>query len=65
MYKYIYNIIFIIINKYINILRYILTIKIIDSTGLIKLIFEKIILKFRVFNKIISNKDFIFKINFN
>jgi len=27
---------------------------------LIKLIFEEIILKFRIFNRIISNKDFIF-----
>jgi len=43
-----------------KILRYILIIKIIDFTGLIKLIFEEIILKFKVLNKIISNKGFIF-----
>jgi len=59
-YGRIYNTVFIVINKYIKILRYILTIKIIDSTGLIELIFEEIILKFRVFNRIISNKGSIF-----
>jgi len=37
-----------------------LIIKIIDFTGLIKLIFEKIISKFRVPDKIISNRGFIF-----
>jgi len=47
-------------NKYIKILRYILIIKIIDSTGLVKLIFEEIILKFRVPDRIISNRDSIF-----
>ncbi len=59
-YGRVYNTVFIIINRYIKILRYILIIKIIDSTGLIELIFEKVILKFKVPNKIISNKDFIF-----
>ncbi len=59
-YKRVYNTVLIIINKYIKILRYILTTKIIDFTGLIELIFEKIILKFRVLNRIISNKDSIF-----
>ncbi len=47
-------------NKYIKILRYILIIKTIDFIGLIELIFEEIIPKFRVLNRIISNKDFIF-----
>jgi len=59
-YRRVYNTVFIIIDKYIKILRYILIIKIIDSTGLIKLIFEEIILKFGVPKGIISNKGFIF-----
>ncbi len=59
-YGRVYNTVLIVINKYIKILRYILTTKIIDSTGLIELIFKKIILKFRVLNRIISNKGSIF-----
>ncbi len=52
--------VFIVINKYIKILRYILTIKTIDLIGLIKLIFEEIILKFRDPDRIISNRGSIF-----
>jgi len=47
-------------DKYIKILRYILIIKIIDFTGLVELIFEEIILKFRVPDRIISNRGSIF-----
>jgi len=59
-YGRVYNTVLIIINKYIKILRYILITKIIDSTGLIELIFEKVILKFRVPDRIISNRGSIF-----
>jgi len=59
-YGRVYNTVLIIINKYIKILRYILTIKIIDSAGLVELIFKEIILKFKVLNRIISNKGSIF-----
>jgi len=59
-YRRVYNTVLIIINKYIKILRYILITKIIDSAGLVELIFEEIILKFRVPNRIISNKGSIF-----
>ena len=49
-----------VINKYIKILRYILITKTIDFITLIKLIFEGVILKFRVLNRIISNRGSIF-----
>jgi len=59
-YGRVYNTVLIVINRYIKILRYILITKIIDSTGLVELIFEEIILKFRVPDRIISNRGSIF-----
>jgi len=59
-YRRVYNTVLIIIDRYIKILRYILTTKTIDSTGLVELIFEEVILKFRVPDRIISNRGSIF-----
>jgi len=56
----VYNTVFIVIDRYIKILRYILTTKIIDSAGLVELIFEEVILKFGVPDRIISNRGSIF-----
>ena len=57
---YIYNIIFIIINKYIKIMRYFLIIKKINFIKLLKLFYNKVIFKFNKFNNIIINREFIF-----
>ena len=58
--EYIYNSVFIIINRYIKILQYISTTKIINTIELIKLIYKEIILRFGVLENIISDKKFIF-----
>ena len=57
---YIYNAIFIVINKYIKIIRYFLIIKKIDSIKLLDLFYNEIIFKFNKFNNIVINRKSIF-----
>ena len=52
--------IFIIINKYIKIIRYFLIIKKINFIKLLNLFYNEIIFKFNKFNNIIINRESIF-----
>ena len=56
----VYDLILIIINQYIKIIKYILIIKKIDVFKLTKIFFKKIILSFDISNKIINHKKFVF-----
>ncbi len=56
----VYNLIFVIINRCIKMIKYILIITRIDVVKLTKVFFEKIILRFNMLTKIISNRDFVF-----
>ena len=58
--KIVYNFIFIIVNRCIKIIKYILiTIKC-DNVKLTKKFFNKIVFKFNMFNDIVNNKKFVF-----
>ena len=56
----VYDSILIIINRYIKIIKYISIIKKIDLVKLTKVFFEKIVLRFDISNKIVSDKNFVF-----
>ena len=56
----IYNIIFIIINRYIKIMKYLLVFFIINIAALTKLFFIKIIYRYDMFYNIVNNRDFMF-----
>ena len=58
--NYVYDSIFVIINKYIKMMRYLSIIKKINIMKLLDLFYKKIILKFDIFNDIIINREFIF-----
>ena len=56
----IYNSILIIIDWYIKMIKYILIIKKIDIAKLMKIFFEKIVLRFDMSDEIVNNKKFVF-----
>ncbi len=56
----VYNLIFVIINRCIKMIKYILIITRINVVKLTKVFFEKIILRFNMSVNIISNKDSVF-----
>ena len=56
----IYNIIFVIVNKCIKIIKYLSVFIIIDVAKLIKLFFEKIVLRFDISVDIVNDKNFLF-----
>jgi hypothetical protein len=55
-----YNLIFIIVDRYTKIIKYIFVIIKINITKLAKMFFDKIILRFETLINIISNKEFVF-----
>ena len=57
---HIYNAIFIIINRYIKMMRYFLIIKKIDSIKLLNLFYNKVVLRFNKFNNIVINYKSVF-----
>ena len=58
--SYIYNLILILINRYIKIYRYFFYIKIINIIILIELFFEEIIFRYKILTGIIFNRGLIF-----
>jgi len=56
----VYNLIFIIVDRYTKIIKYIFVIIKINITKLAKKFFDKIILRFETLINIISNKEFVF-----
>ncbi len=56
----VYNSIFVIINRCIKMIKYILIITRIDAAELTKVFFKKIVLRFNMLINIISNKDSVF-----
>jgi len=59
-YKLIYNLIFIIVDYYTKIIKYIFVITRIDIAKLAKVFFNKIVLYFEMLTNIVSNKKFVF-----
>jgi len=55
-----YNSIFVIANRCIKIIKYILVITRIDVVELIKMFFNKIVLRFETLVNIVFNKEFVF-----
>ena len=56
----VYNLILIIMNCYIKMIKYKFIIVKIDVVALTKIFFEKIVLRFDFFNDIMSDKKFVF-----
>jgi len=56
----VYNLIFIIVDRYKKIIKYIFVIIKINIIKLAKMFFDKIILRFETLINIISNKEFVF-----
>ncbi len=56
----VYNIIFIIVNRYLKIIYYIIYIEEINTSKLKERLIKKIFLKFKFFRSIISNRELIF-----
>ncbi len=56
----VYNLIFVIINRYTKMIKYILVITRIDVTELTKVFFKKIILRFNMLINIVSDRDSVF-----
>ena len=56
----IYNFIFVIVNRYIKITKYIFIIVKCDNAELTKIFFNKIVLQYNIFKNIVSNRDSIF-----
>jgi len=59
-YKVIYNLIFVIVDCYTKIIKYIFIITRINIIKLAKVFFNKIVLYFETLASIVSNKEFIF-----
>ncbi len=59
-YKVIYNLIFIIVDYYTKIIRYIFIIIRINIAKLIKVFFNKIVLYFEISTNIVNNRKFVF-----
>jgi len=58
--KVVYNSIFVIVDRYTKIIKYILVIIKIDIAKLAKMFFDKIVLRFETSTSIISDKEFVF-----
>ena len=56
----VYNSILIIIDRYIKMIKYISIIKKINVVKLMKMFFEKIVLRFNISDEIVNNKSFMF-----
>ena len=56
----VYNVIFMIINRYIKMIRYLFVFIIIDAAALAKLFFIKIVYYYDMSYNIINDRDFIF-----
>ena len=56
----VYNLILMIINQYIKMIKYILIIKKIDVAELTKVFFKKIVLRFDMSDEIINDRKFVF-----
>ena len=56
----VYDLILMIINRYIKMIKYVLIIKKIDVAKLTKVFFKKIVLRFDISNKIVNDKKFVF-----
>ena len=56
----VYNIILVMINRYIKIIRYLFMFIIIDAAALAKLFFIKIVYRYDMLYDIINNRDFMF-----
>ena len=56
----VYNVILIIINRYIKIIIYLFMFIIIDVVALTKLFFIKIVYRYNIFYNIVNNRDFMF-----
>ena len=60
----IYNVILIIINRFIKIIKYLFMKITIDVITLIKMFYNEIIYRYNILNNIINNRDFVFINNF-
>ena len=56
----VYNLILMIIDRYIKTIKYILIIKKINVAKLTKVFFEKVVLRFNISDEIINNRNFVF-----
>ena len=56
----VYNVIFVMINRYIKIIRYLFMFIIIDAAALAKLFFIKIVYRYDMSYDIVNDRDFIF-----
>ncbi len=59
-YKVVYNSIFVVVDCYTKIVKYIFVIIKIDIAKLAKVFFDKIILYFEILTSIVNNKKFVF-----
>jgi len=59
-YKIIYNSIFVIVNCYTKIIKYIFVTSRINIAKQTKIFFDKIVLYFKILVNIVSNKEFVF-----
>ena len=56
----VYNVLLVIINRYIKIIRYLFIFIIIDVIALTKLFFIKIVYRYNIFYNIVNNRGFMF-----
>ena len=56
----VYNVILVMINRYIKMIRYLFVFIIIDAAALTKLFFIKIVYRYDMFYDIVNDRDFIF-----
>ena len=56
----VYDLILIIIDRYIKMIKYVSIIKKIDVAKLTKMFFKKIVLRFNMLNEIVNDKKFVF-----
>ena len=56
----VYNVILVIINRYIKIIRYLFMFIIIDAAALAELFFIKIVYRYDMFYNIVNNRGFMF-----
>ena len=56
----VYNVILVIINRYIKIIRYLFVFIIIDAAALTELFFIKIVYRYDIFYDIVNDRNFVF-----
>ena len=56
----VYNVILVIINRYIKMIRYLFMFIIIDAAALTELFFIEIVYRYDMFYNIVNNRDFVF-----